>query len=156
MIRSFDHVTVVVREVAAAERFFGLLGFRKEKAVVISGATFARYMGVEGIEAEHVTLVHASVTPRLEVQLLHYRHPAPGTDARVPGLEGLGYNHVCFAVDDLEAEVRRLVAAGVRLRNEVMEFHDRKLVFLEGPEGVTVELAQWQPPASPDEPLAVR
>jgi len=24
-----------------------------------------------------------------------------------------------------------------------MEFHDRKLVFLDGPEGITVELAQW-------------
>jgi hypothetical protein len=24
-----------------------------------------------------------------------------------------------------------------------MHFHDRKLVFLSGPEGVTVEMAQW-------------
>jgi hypothetical protein len=30
-----------------------------------------------------------------------------------------------------------------QLRNEIMQFHDRKLVFLSGPEGVTVELAQW-------------
>jgi hypothetical protein len=27
--------------------------------------------------------------------------------------------------------------------NEVMDFHDRKLVFLAGPDGVTIELAQW-------------
>lgn len=145
MIRNFDHVTVVVRDAAAAERFFGLLGFRTDKAVVISGEKFARYMGVEGIEAEHVTLVHESAAPRLEVQILRYRQPAPAADARVPGLEALGYNHVCFAVDDVDAEVRRLVAAGVTLRNDVMEFHDRKLVFLDGPEGITVELAQWQP-----------
>jgi hypothetical protein len=25
-----------------------------------------------------------------------------------------------------------------------MYFHDRKLVFLAGPEGVTVELAEWE------------
>jgi hypothetical protein len=25
-----------------------------------------------------------------------------------------------------------------------MEFHNRKLVFLSGPEGVTVELAEWE------------
>jgi catechol 2,3-dioxygenase-like lactoylglutathione lyase family enzyme len=147
MIRNFDHVTVAVRDLDAAERFFALLGFRKEKAVVISGETFARYMGVAGIEADHVTLVHESVQPRLEVQVLHYRHPAPPADARVPALEGLGYNHVCFAVDDVDAAVRRLVAAGVRLRSEVMDFHDRKLVFLEGPEGIAVELAQWRAPA---------
>jgi len=147
MIRNFDHVTVVVRDLAAAERFFALLGFRKEKSVVISGDIFARYMGVAGIEADHVTLVHEAARPRLEVQVLRYRHPALPEDARVPGLEALGYNHVCFAVDDVDAEVRRLVAAGVQLRNQVMEFHDRKLVFLEGPEGIAVELAQWQAPA---------
>ncbi|MGH8428420.1 MAG: VOC family protein [Gammaproteobacteria bacterium] len=52
-------------------------------------------------------------------------------------------NHVCFTVGDLDAEVRKLEANGVRLRNKVLDFHNRKLVFLSGPEGVTVELAQW-------------
>jgi hypothetical protein len=47
-------------------------------------------------------------------------------------------------VDNLETEVARLKAKGVQLRNEVMEFHNRKLVFLSGPEGVTVELAEWE------------
>ncbi|HTO45124.1 MAG TPA: hypothetical protein VML56_13690 [Burkholderiales bacterium] len=44
---------------------------------------------------------------------------------------------------DLEAELAKLKAKGVQLRNDVMEFHGRKLVFLSGPEGITVELAQW-------------
>jgi hypothetical protein len=43
----------------------------------------------------------------------------------------------------VEAEVARLKAKGVQLRNEGMDFHDRKLVFLSGPEGITVELAEW-------------
>lgn len=50
----------------------------------------------------------------------------------------------CFAVDDLEAEVARLTASGVKLRNAVMDFHSRKVVFLHGPEDITVELAQWE------------
>ena len=144
MLRNFDHVTIAVRDVAAAKRFFGLLGFREEKTVLISGEKFARYMGVEGIEAEHITLVHESATPRLEVQVLRYLHAEPRVDPNAARLDRLGFNHVCFAVDDVEAEVRRLVAGGVSVRNEVMEFHDRKLVFLIGPEDITVELAQWQ------------
>ena len=144
MLRNFDHVTIAVRDVAAAKRFFGLLGFREEKTVLISGEKFARYMGVDGIEAEHITLVHESATPRLEVQILRYLHPEPRVDPNAARLDRLGFNHVCFAVDDVEAEVRRLVAGGVSVRNEVMEFHDRKLVFLIGPEDITVELAQWQ------------
>ena len=67
----------------------------------------------------------------------------PIPDAAITRLNKLGFNHVCFAVEDIEAEVRRLNAAGIEFRNEVMEFHDRKLVFLCGPGGITVELAQW-------------
>ena len=142
MVRHFDHVTVVVTDVAAAKRFFGLLGFTEETSVVIAGRQFSDYMGVEGIEAEHVTLVLANASPRTEVQLLKYRHPDPVPDPSIDDLTKLGFNHICFAVDDLEAEVARLKAAGVEFRNEVMVFHDRKLVFLSGPEGVTVELAE--------------
>ena len=75
---------------------------------------------------------------------LKYRHPDPLPDPAIGNLTKLGFNHVCFAVDNVEAEVARLKAKGVNLRNDVMDFHpDRKLVFLSGPEGITVELAEW-------------
>ncbi|MFZ0018291.1 MAG: VOC family protein, partial [Acetobacteraceae bacterium] len=64
-------------------------------------------------------------------------------DPHIRDLNKLGLNHVCFAVDDIEAEVVRLRGAGFRTRNEIMDFHARKLVFIEGPEGVAVELSQW-------------
>jgi catechol 2,3-dioxygenase-like lactoylglutathione lyase family enzyme len=144
MVKHFDHVTVVVRDVERAKRFFGLLGFREDKSVVIKGEQFARYMGVDGIEAEHVTLVLAHATPRTEVQLLHYRHPDTLPDPEVARLNRVGFNHICFAVEDIEAEVANLKANGVPLRNEVMDFHGRKLVFVTGPEGITVELAEWR------------
>ena len=143
MIKHFDHVTIVVRDVEKAKKFFGLLGFEEVKAVVIAGEPFARYMGVEGIEAEHVTLALANVSPRTEVQLLKYRHPDPLPDPNSGNLTKLGFNHICFAVDNLEAEVARLKANGITLRNDLMDFHQRKLVFLSGPEDITVELAEW-------------
>src|SRR5262245_43670783 len=108
MIKHFDHVTIVVRDVEAAKRFFGLLGFKEDKAVVIARPQFSAYMGVDGIEAEHVTLALADVSPRTEVQLLRYRRPNPLPDPAIENLTKLGFNHVCFAVDDLEAEVARL------------------------------------------------
>jgi catechol 2,3-dioxygenase-like lactoylglutathione lyase family enzyme len=74
---------------------------------------------------------------------LKYRHPGPLPDPNIADLTRLGYNHICFAVKDLDAEVQRLTSHGVTLRNEVMDFHARKLVFLSGPEGITVELAEW-------------
>ena len=144
MVRGFDHVTVVVRDLDKAKAFFALLGFKESKVAVVTGKVMEDYMGVAGIEADHVTLALENATPHIEVQLLHYRRPAPLPDPGIDRLDKLGFNHVCFAVDNLDAEIAKLTAAGVELRNRVMEFHDRKLVFLRGPEDITVELAQWQ------------
>lgn len=143
MVRHPDHVTVAVRDAPAALRFFALLGFEEVESVVIAGGTFADYMGVPGIVAEHRTLLLARSSPRFEMQLLTYRQPEARTDPQAGDLCRLGFNHICFAVDDMDAEIARLTAAGVQLRNRVMQFHDRKLVFVAGPEGLVVELAQW-------------
>jgi catechol 2,3-dioxygenase-like lactoylglutathione lyase family enzyme len=99
------------------------------------------YMGIKDIKADHVTL--AIENPHTEVQLLRYHHPDALADPNVAKLNKVGFNHICFTVDDLEAEIARLTAAGVTLRNAMMDFHSRKLVFLNGPEGITVELAEW-------------
>jgi catechol 2,3-dioxygenase-like lactoylglutathione lyase family enzyme len=141
MVKNFDHVTIVVRDVAAAKHFFGLLGFHETHSAVISGKVMEDYMGIKGIEADHITL--AIENAHSEVQLLRYRHPDAVIDANISKLNKLGFNHICFAVEDLDAEVARLTAAGVKLRNRVMDFLNRKLVFLHGPEDITVELAQW-------------
>ncbi len=143
MLKRFDHLTIVVRDIDRAKAFFGVLGFKEATSVVIAGEPFASYMGVPGIEAEHVTLVLETVSPRTEIQLLRYRHPQPLPDPHIRDLHKLGMNHICFAVDDIEAEVAKLRAHGFSTRNEIMDFHSRKLVFIEGPEGVTVELSQW-------------
>jgi catechol 2,3-dioxygenase-like lactoylglutathione lyase family enzyme len=143
IVGHFDHVTVCVGDLAAARRFFGLLGFEEEKAVVIAGERFAAYMGLAEIEADHVTLVLPGAAPRVEVQLLHYRRPAAVDDPERARLDRLGFNHICFAVDDLDAMLAKLRSNGVTVRGELHGFHDRRLAFLTGPDGITVELAQW-------------
>ena len=143
MIKNFDHVTVCVRDLDAAIRFFSLLGFEKDKAVVIEGERFANYMGVEGIKADHVTLIVPGTEPRFEVQILHYHRPEALPDPLIERLDKIGFNHICFAVDDLDGMVDKLASGGVEVRHELSGFHDRRLVFLSGPDGITVELAQW-------------
>ena len=143
MVKHFDHLTIVVQDVDRAKAFFALLGFREAISVVIAGEPFASYMGVPGIEADHVTLVLENAAPRTEIQLLRYHHPKALSDPHIRDLHKVGMNHICFAVDDIEAEVAKLRADGFKTRNEIMDFHARKLVFIDGPEGVTVELSEW-------------
>ncbi|EEA92407.1 glyoxalase family protein [Pseudovibrio sp. JE062] len=141
-----DHVTVAVRDLEEARKFFKLLDFEEQKALVISGPMFSEYMGIPDLEADHVTLVLKGYSPRFEIQLLHYRNPEARAEPYPEDLCRTGYNHLCFAVDDLEDRLAHLQAAGFSARSEVMEFNDRKLVFLFGPERITIELAQWMKP----------
>ncbi|HMK33447.1 MAG TPA: VOC family protein [Desulfomonilaceae bacterium] len=143
MLKRFDHVTIVVQDMESAKKFFSILGFEEALSVVISGERFSNYMGVDGIEAEHVTLALANAVPRTEVQLLKYRNPEPIPDPDITNLSRIGFNHVCFAVDDMNAALDKLGVHGIKPLNEVLDFHDRKLVFIPGPEGVTLELSEW-------------
>jgi catechol 2,3-dioxygenase-like lactoylglutathione lyase family enzyme len=129
MVKHFDHLTIVVRDTERAKTFFAVLGFKEATSVTIAGDRFASYMSVPGIEAEHVTLVLDNVSPRTEIQLLRYRHSEPLPDPHIRDLNKLGMNHICFAVGDIEAEVAALRANGFKTRNEIMDFHSRKLVF---------------------------
>ena len=80
MLKHFDHLTIVVRDVQRAKAFFGVLGFKEATSVIISGEPFATYMGVPNIKADHITLVLENVSPRTEIQLLHNQEPNPVPD----------------------------------------------------------------------------
>ena len=140
---TFDHVTVAVFDLDEAIQFFGVLGFEVSKNVRISGATMDAYMGIPGMEADHVTLAVPDAEPHQEVQLLHFHKPAQLVDRSSGDLAGTGFNHICFRVEDLDATVAEFLGAGFPTRNQPMDFHDRKLVFLIGPANTVVELAEW-------------
>jgi len=144
----FDHMTVVVEDLDAAKRFFGLLGFVERIAVVATGQRVANYMGIPNWEADHVTLVLEGAALRQEIQLLRFHRPAVQLDPGTGTLDRTGFNHVCFRVDDLDAMLDHLAAHGVAPRNEVLDYHQRKLVFLDGP-GIVVELAEWTTESEP-------
>lgn len=143
MLKHPDHVTIVVTDVKSSRAFFELLGFKVTVEAVIKGDIMSRYMGIPNIEADHITMALPGSNPHFEIQLLHYHTPEVESDPRLHNLARVGYNHLCFAVDNIEDVARRLTAAGVTFRNELMTFHDRKLLFIEGPEQITLELAEW-------------
>ena len=148
-VRNPDHVTFAVANAAAAIKFFELLGFRKQHVLTIDGGPPARYMGMPDMKAQHITLALEGSQPRFEIQLLEFE-PTPGADpgAHPTNLRRRGYNHLAFRVDDIEAVSAHLVANGVTMLSDEMDYISRKLRFIEGPEGITLELVQWVEPSS--------
>jgi catechol 2,3-dioxygenase-like lactoylglutathione lyase family enzyme len=144
VLRNPDHVTVAVADAEAAVEFFGLLGFSKGHVATIDGGPPARYMGMPDMTAQHITLVLDGAEPRFEIQLLVF-DPTPDADAGVlpTNHRRRGYNHLAFRVDDIEATTAHLVAHGVRMLSDEMDYISRRLRFFEGPEGITLEMVQW-------------
>ena len=64
----------------------------------------------------------------------------PMPDGRKPGPGG--WNRIHFIVDNIEAEVARLRAAGVRFRSEIVTGPGGKQIVLDDPSGNPIELFQ--------------
>jgi catechol 2,3-dioxygenase-like lactoylglutathione lyase family enzyme len=143
MILNPDHVTIAVADAGPAIAFFALLGFRKGHVATIDGGVPARYMGMPRMKAQHITLTLEGANPPFEIQLLQF-DPAPANDpgAHPTNLRRLGFNHLAFRVDDIEADTARLLANGVTMLSDEMDYISRKLRLFEGPEGITLELVQ--------------
>ncbi len=144
MLRNPDHVTIAVADATSAVEFFALLGFRTQHVATIDGGEPARYMGMPDMKAQHITLALEGSEPYFEIQLLEF-DPSPADD---PGEHPTnrrrrGYNHLAFRVDDIEAVTKHLVANGVKMLSDEMDYISRRLRFFEGPEGITLELVQW-------------
>ena len=63
-----------------------------------------------------------------------------GGDRPLVPSRGQVLDHVAFAVDDLDARVARLRAAGVTLLEEPYPFGAGRAVLIEGPDGLAIEL----------------
>jgi len=96
------------------------------------------------MKAQHITLALEGSEPRFEIQLLVF-DPTPGEDGseHPSNKRRRGYNHLAFRVDDIAAVSEHLVAHGVTMLNDEMDYISRKLRFFEGPEGITLELVEW-------------
>lgn len=85
----------------------------------------------------------ASVT-RDGVRLLLSGKASSGRRAMPDGREPVpgGWNRIHIRVDDLEAEVKRLRAAGLTFRNEIIKGRGGSQIILDDPSGNPVELFQ--------------
>ena len=74
----------------------------------------------------------------------------PMPDGAKPGPGG--WNRIHFVVDDLDAEVARLRAAGASFRNDIIEGPGGRQVLLRDPSGNVIELFQFAAEAEPGAP----
>ena len=140
-MRAQSHVGITVRDLDASVRFYhDLLGLEicTEPSPWFDEPGLGQGVGVPGAALRQVCLRLGDTM----LELLEYR--TPPSDTERPLLSHCrGATHVAFRVDDIESVTAHLVAHGVEMLNDEMDYISRKLRFFEGPEGITLELVEW-------------
>jgi len=100
-----------------------------------------RIIGLDDVETEVAFVRTPDGSGQLE--LIQYNSPTYQGDTSAPPANKPGIRHLALVVDDIEAVVTRLRARGTELVGELVQFEESwKLVYVRGPEGIIVELAE--------------
>ena len=155
MLTRIDHVTLVVADLPRMTVFYrDVLGLRVTKEVRISGPWIARVVGLaEGADVEaDVVYLDFPAGPRIE--LIRYHRPAGSHPLGLDQPNTHGLRHLAFTVDDIDATVTRLRAAGVHFNSDVQTVPDaqvtyaggvrKRLVYFRDPEGNLLELCEYR------------
>jgi len=151
MIQRLDHVNLVVEDLAAMTAFYrDVLGLRVTREITIGGHWIEALTGFERVEAD---VIYLEADSAAGLELIRYRSPE---GSRPPGLEKpntKGIRHVAFAVEDLDAVVGCLKAAGIGSVSPIhevptaqVEFASRqkRIVYCRDPEGNLLELCDFR------------
>lgn len=130
-MNKIEHIGIAVKDIKAANKVYtSLLGYEhyKTESVESEGVTTSFFMcGESKIELLEATNAHSAIAKFIEKR-------------------GEGIHHIAFAVDDIEAEIKRLKEEGFIVLNETpKKGADNKLVAFLHPKsshGVLVELCQ--------------
>jgi lactoylglutathione lyase len=143
-VRGIDHAGISVESLEATLHFYrDLLGLRVTDEGEDAGPELDAITGLSGVRMRYAEL-DLGAGQLLEV--IEYRAPQ-GTRLE-QGQPDPGASHLALRVDDVDALYERLVAAGVTALGRPTEitapgaWNGARCVYLEDPDGRTVELVQ--------------
>ena len=140
-IKRMDNVGIVVESLDDAISFFAELGLELEGRTTIDGEWAGRVTGVRDQRVEIAMMRTPDGHSRLE--LSRFLAPEVVADHRNAPVNALGYLRVMFAVEDLDDTLRRVLARGAQLVDEVVQYEDAyRLCYIRGPDGLLIGLAE--------------
>lgn len=145
-IRAVSHLGLCVSDLPRALAFWrDGLGFRERRRLDVSGDAAEGLLGLHDLDLRTVRLERDGVT----LELLHYAAPGHRGAGEPRPMNALGFTHLSLRVDDLDATLAALEAAGGRVLRATRvrdERSGRGAVFVTDPDGARVELVEGDAP----------
>ena len=141
-ISGLHHVNVVVSDTERAKAFYTeVLGLTVAEEVEAAEDELSRGLGVPDAKLRATFLNLPNSTTQIEM----IEYLAPDAAPLTPGLSAnrVGYGHVAFQVDDIDAEYERISAHGVTwVSTPVTLEGGLRFCWFNDPDGNTVEIIQ--------------
>ena len=141
-IRKIDHVGIVVKDLAAAKRFFLEFGLELQGEGELEGdERLDKIVGLKNVKDAYAFFK----TPDGEatIELIQFYNPVDEAPVRHWPANAPGIRHLAFVVEDIEAHIARLKERGVEVFSEIQYYEGSfKLCYVRGPEGIILELAE--------------
>ena len=149
-IRMLTHIGICVSDLSRSVAFYrDLLGCKEVGRLLADGATTDRILALEGTELEAVYLERDG----FRLELLHYRSPGHRGPASPRPMNQLGLTHISLRVDDIDAVLAAIEAAGgviLRERLEPNPVGATRVEMVTDPDGMLIELID-----APGDPAAI-
>jgi len=140
-ILRFDHVGVTVTDLDLVTAFFVDLGLEVEGRSFVEGEFIDTVIGIPDSRTEIVMLKTPDGDTSVELSSFVRPEVEPGSPEAMAN--ELGLRSLAFEVDDLQAQVDRLAAAGYGLVGGIGQYENVwRMAYVRGPEGIIVALAE--------------
>jgi catechol 2,3-dioxygenase-like lactoylglutathione lyase family enzyme len=139
-LKRMDNVLIVVDDLEATKAFFIELGLRLEGETTVEGPSVGTLIGLKDVRAT-LAMMRTPDGQGIELDKFHTPDAIRFGPVDAP-VNTLGIRRVMFAVDDLDALIRRLRAYGAEIIGEMQYGDTYRLAYIRGPEGIIVALAE--------------
>jgi catechol 2,3-dioxygenase-like lactoylglutathione lyase family enzyme len=143
-LKHLDHINIVVTDIESATAFFTGLGFEVQAQKILSGAWIDTLVGLQNVNTRFVSLRLPG--SQAVIELLEYIEPEGRADPNLGLANQIGYRHIAFQVEDIDAWYLKLQDKGIECLSSpqpVPNFNGKQLFYFRGPEGILLEFMEY-------------
>ena len=140
-VKHVDHIGINLENLEAARDFFTGMGFIVIGETVMQGELVDRVTGLKNVKDDLVML--QAPDAQFNLELVRFHHPVDEAGIQLEKANTLGIRHICFDVEGLDDIVANLQSKEYTLVGEIQTYQNSfKVCYINGPEGIIVELAE--------------